>query len=101
MSEAFQDSKDAIVDCVFKFIDRMNDVCEEDTADRIVSEYIDKMNPLIDEYLDLKFAPNHGRHQLWLEFRSPEELEEDEVKREARRRSSEKFFDELRARRQK
>lgn len=86
MSQAFEDAKEDIVDCVFKFIDRMNDVCEQDTADRIVEEYIAKMNPLIEEYLDLKFAPNHQRQQLWLEFRSPEEIAADEAKKAARRR---------------
>lgn len=38
-SQAFQDSKEAIIDCVFAFIDRMNDVCDSDNADCIVSEY--------------------------------------------------------------
>jgi len=38
MSEAFQDAKDAIIDGVFKFIDRMNDLCDTDNAERVVSE---------------------------------------------------------------
>lgn len=36
-SQAFQDSKEAIIDCVFAFIDRMNDVCDSDNADCIQS----------------------------------------------------------------
>lgn len=83
---------------MFAFIDRMNDVCDSDNADCIVSEYIAKMNPLIEEYLELKFAPymQHQRLQMHLEFRSPEEIAADEAKREARRRRSDRYFEELR-----
>ena len=86
MSEAFQDSKDAIIDCVFKYIDRMNDVDDVDTADRILGEFTKAMDPLIDEYIELKFAPNHTRHQLHLEFRSPEEIEAFEREKKKRLR---------------
>ncbi len=90
-SPAFQDSKEAIISCVFSFIDRMNDVCDVDTADRIVSEFTTKMNPLIEEYLELKFAPNHARHQLWLEFRSQAEVAENKARRKEMVRSTKKF----------
>jgi len=96
-SQAFQDSKEAIIDCVFAFIDRMNDVCDSDNADRIVSEYIAKMNPLIEEYLDLKFAPNHERQQLWLEFRTPEQIAADEAKHKSRLRSLDGVLERLTA----
>lgn len=88
MSEAFQDSKEAIVDCVFRFIDRMNDVCEQDPADRILQEFTKAMDPLIDEYLELKFATHiqHARLQQRFEFRTPEQIEADEKLREQMRR---------------
>lgn len=88
MSEAFQDSKEAIVDCVFRFIDRMNDVCEQDPAARILQEFTKAVDPLIDEYLELKFAPHiqHARLQRCFEFRTPEQIEADEKLREQMRR---------------
>lgn len=86
MSEAFQDSKEAIVDCVFRFIDRMNDVCEQDPADRILQEFTKSMDPLIGEYLELKFAMQHARLQQSFEFRSPDQIEADEKLRDQMRR---------------
>jgi hypothetical protein len=86
MSEAFQDSKEAIVDCVFRFIDRMNDVCEQDPADRILQEFTKSMDPLIGEYLELKFAPQHVRLQQSFEFRTPDQIEADEKLRDQMRR---------------
>jgi dephospho-CoA kinase len=94
-SENVKDNKDAIVDGVFKFIDRMNDVCELDTADRIVHEFIQHMNPLIQEYLELRYGSDYQRQQLWLEFRSLEEIAEQDQKRRARLRSAEISFDDL------
>ena len=38
----------AVAAVVWKFIDRMNDVCEQDTADRIVSEFVAAVMPAID-----------------------------------------------------
>lgn len=88
MSEAFQDAKDAIIDGVFKFIDRMNDLCDTGNAERVVSEFTKHMDPLIEEYLELKFAPamQHQRLQLCLEFRTPEEIEAAEQTRKSRLR---------------
>lgn len=84
MSQAFEDAKEDIIDCVFKFIDRMNDVCEQDTADRIVNEYIEKMNPLIWEYLEIKQSRETWLRQTSLEFRSPEEIAAWEAERAKR-----------------
>lgn len=93
-SEAFEDAKDDIVAGVFKFIDRMNDVCDSDTADRILNEFTQSINPLIEEYLELKFAPNH-KEQLWLEFRSPEEIAAREAKGRRFARGTERLLKRL------
>lgn len=47
------------------------------------------MDPLIEEYLELKFAPaiQHQRLQLCLEFMTPEEIEAAERQRKSRLRS--------------
>jgi hypothetical protein len=45
----------AMVECLYRFIDRMNDVCPEDTADRIVGEFTAAVMPLFDEHLDALF----------------------------------------------
>lgn len=90
MSQAFQDVKDDMVEVVFKFIDRMNDVCEQDTAAHIIKQYTEAMQPLIDEYIELKFAPHlqHQRMQQILEFRTPEEIQAVEARRKARLRTA-------------
>ena len=36
-----------IVDCLFRYIDRMNDVCDEDPADTILSEFVADVMPLM------------------------------------------------------
>lgn len=94
-SEVFEDAKEDIVECVFKFIDRMNDVCDSDTADRILNEFTQSINPLIEEYLELKFAPNHKEQQLWLEFRSPEEIAAREAKGRRFARDTERLLKRL------
>ena len=38
-----------IVTCLFRYIDRMNDVCEEDPADTILREFVADVMPLINE----------------------------------------------------
>ena len=83
MSQAFQDCKDDIVDGLFKYIDRMNDYCSVDPADRILDQFTRAMHPLIDEYLQLLYASNHPG-QLALEFRSPEEIAEAALARAVR-----------------
>jgi len=87
MSEALQDAKDAIIDGVFKFIDRMNDLCDADNAERVVSEFAKHMDPLIEEYLELEFSPAMQRLQLCFEFRTPEEIQAAEQRCKSRLRS--------------
>jgi hypothetical protein len=41
----------AIGRVVWRFIDRMNDICEQDTADEILSEFVVAVQPLIDAAL--------------------------------------------------
>lgn len=50
-------AQDAISRCVYQFIDRMNDVCPEDTADTIMAEFTKVMAPLIEADLKARF-PN-------------------------------------------
>jgi len=38
-----------IVTCLFRYIDRMNDVCDEDPADTILSEFVADVMPFINE----------------------------------------------------
>ena len=38
-----------IVNCLFRYIDRMNDVCDEDPADTILREFVADVMPLISE----------------------------------------------------
>jgi hypothetical protein len=85
MSQAFQDVKDDMVEVVFTFIDRMNDVCDQDTAEHIVKQYTEAMMPLIEEYIELKFAPHiqHKRLQQILELRTPEEIEAADARRKS------------------
>lgn len=48
----------AIVDCLYQFIDRMNDVCPSDTADRILEQFTQRVQPLLDANYDaLRRAP--------------------------------------------
>ena len=44
-----------ITNCVYQYIDRMNDVCPEDTADNIIAEFATAVTPLIHAHLDAKF----------------------------------------------
>jgi len=37
---------------VWKFIDRMNDVCELDTADKIISDFLKQVNPIAYSVID-------------------------------------------------
>lgn len=38
----------AIVNCLYQFIDRMNDVCPADTADQILEQFTQRVQPLLD-----------------------------------------------------
>ena len=38
-----------IVDCLFRYIDRMNDVCDEDPADTILREFVADVMPFIND----------------------------------------------------
>lgn len=41
-----------IVSCLFKYIDRMNDICPDcDPADRILTEFTEAVRPLMMDYM--------------------------------------------------
>jgi hypothetical protein len=42
----------AIVDIVFSYIDRMNDPTPDDPMDKIAREFVEAVNPVIDDYLN-------------------------------------------------
>ncbi|MEW7987909.1 MAG: hypothetical protein AB2799_19150 [Candidatus Thiodiazotropha sp.] len=46
------DARDEIVEILFKYIDRMNDLCDEDPADQILEEFTEAVDPAIQRYLD-------------------------------------------------
>ena len=41
-----------IVDVVFKYIDRMTDVCDTDPLEGIAAEFVEEVNPLVHECID-------------------------------------------------
>lgn len=43
----------AIISCLYRYIDRMNDICPIDPAEKILAEFVEDMNPLIIEHLRL------------------------------------------------
>lgn len=48
----------AIVECLYQFIDRMNDVCPSDTADQILEQFTQRVQPLLDaHYVVLRQPP--------------------------------------------
>lgn len=49
-----------ITNLVMRHVDRMNDVCDEDTAQDIIKSFTGKFNPLFDAYMAAKFP---GREQ--------------------------------------
>ena len=46
---ALATSNAQIVNCLFRYIDRMNDVCDEDPADTILREFVADVMPFINE----------------------------------------------------
>jgi hypothetical protein len=44
-----------ITELVMRHIDRMEDVCEQDTADRIIESFTRQFHPIFQAYLDEKF----------------------------------------------
>ena len=85
MSQELDDAKDAMIDGLFRFIDRMNDYCEQDPAERILDQFTAHMAPLFDEYFHVRHG-HPSQVQLPLEFRSPEQIEADRQSRLQRRR---------------
>lgn len=45
----------ATTQLVMSHIDRMNDICPEDTADQIVASFTSKFAPILDSYSEMKF----------------------------------------------
>lgn len=48
--ERIRDAERKIIECLYSFIDRMNDHCEVDTAARILDEFTEAVRPLIDQH---------------------------------------------------
>lgn len=42
-----------IISCLYRYIDRMNDICPIDPAEKILAEFVEDINPLIIEHLRL------------------------------------------------
>ena len=42
-----------IISCLYRYIDRMNDICPIDPVEKILAEFVEDMNPLIIEHLRL------------------------------------------------
>ena len=42
-----------IISCLYRYIDRMNDICPIDPAEKILAEFVEDVNPLIIEHLRL------------------------------------------------
>ena len=40
-----------IVDVLFRYIDRMNDICPQDSADKILGEFVAEVDPVIQEMI--------------------------------------------------
>ena len=51
---ALATSNAQIVNCLFRYIDRMNDVCDEDPADTILREFVADVMPLINDRTDMR-----------------------------------------------
>ena len=43
-----------IVNCLFRYIDRMNDACDEDPADTILREFVADVMPFINDRTDMR-----------------------------------------------
>lgn len=52
---SLEDVKEDMVDCIFKHIDCMNDYDTPEEANSILQDYLNSMNALVYEYLDVKF----------------------------------------------
>jgi len=62
----------AMIDLVMSHIDRMNDICEQDTAEQIIESFITKFQPVFDEYLREKWP---DREELFRKNREQKEFE--------------------------
>ena len=62
MSDSCLATGDAqIVKCLFRYIDRMNDVCDEDPADTILREFVADVMPLIIERMRKRSDDNEAQ----------------------------------------
>jgi hypothetical protein len=64
---AFQAST---TDLVMGHIDRMGDVCPEDTADMIISSFTEKFDPILQAYFNAKFPEREAQYAAMLVRRS-------------------------------
>jgi hypothetical protein len=53
--------QEAVTELVMRHIDRMNDICEQDPAERIIQSFVSGFDPLFQAYLEAKFP---GRETL-------------------------------------
>lgn len=49
-AQRLAEAERAIVLCLYSYIDRMNDYCEADTAEKILDEFTEAVRPLIDQH---------------------------------------------------
>lgn len=47
---AMAEMDEDIINTVYKYIDRMNDICEQDTAEQVLADFLAEMNPIIDAH---------------------------------------------------
>jgi len=54
------DFRKKITDLVMRHIDRMNDICEQDTAEKIIGSFEIQFRPIFDAYMEIKFPYRTG-----------------------------------------
>lgn len=75
MNRTIDDVKKDMIDCVIAHIDCMNDFDTPQEAMRLVNKYVEHMNPLLEEYFEIRQLRQHLPLQQWLQFETEEELE--------------------------
>lgn len=53
-----------IVNCLYRFIDRMNDVCPEDPAERILEQFTIAVNPLFEQHIKALWQEERPAQQV-------------------------------------
>lgn len=55
--------QNAMTELVMRHIDRMNDVCEQDSAEAIIKSFTSQFDPIFDVYMDEKFSGRNDFHR--------------------------------------